>query len=153
MTLASGYSCLAAESRTPVAVIIVSVKQPMTGASTAELRRIFLGLTTRWPTHRRVILLVRPAEVEEQKLLLRRVVRMSDIDYSQHWLGQVFRGEAASPPRTVESVAAMKKAVVEEPDAIGLLDLNDLEPADLHTLRMLAVDGKTPVDRDYVLRK
>lgn len=153
MVIVSGPRCEAAETRSSVAVVIVSVKQVTAGVSSAELRRIFLGQITRWPTHRRIVLLVRPPEVIEQELLLHRIIRMSDIDYSQHWLGQVFRGQAAAPPRTIESATAMKKAVAEDPDAVGLLQLSDLEPADLRGLRVLMIDGKAPGHQAYVLKK
>jgi ABC-type phosphate transport system substrate-binding protein len=142
---------VAKESAELSTLVIVSTKRPLTDVSSADLRRIFLGQITRWRDGRRIQLLVRPAGSPEQRLLLSRVIRMSDIDFSQHWLGQVFRGEAASPPRTVDSADAMKQVVRTNADAIGLLLSSDLSIDDQRTIRALTIDRKSVEEEEYPL--
>ena len=39
----------------------------------------------------------------EGQLFLQQLIRMSDIDYAHFWIGAVFRGEASSAPRVIDS--------------------------------------------------
>src|SRR6266849_7341840 len=103
------------------ASFIVSSKRATKNLSSAELRRIFLGQTSRWRDGHRITLFVRPSSTPEGRLFLNRVVHMSDIDYSQWWIGAVFRGEAASLPRVIETGEGMVKAVAANEDAIGFI--------------------------------
>lgn len=135
----------------PVAVI-VSARRGTSDVSAADLRRMFLGQITRWPDGRRIQLYVRPAGNVEQRALLERVVRMTDIDFSRHWLGQVFRGEAASPPRTIESSEMMQQIVRTNADAVGLVLMPDLAADSQRNLRVLSIDGKSVSDERYILR-
>jgi ABC-type phosphate transport system substrate-binding protein len=125
---------------------VVSPRSPLRDLSSAELRRIFLGETSRWNDHRRIVLLLRPMTSPESRLLLDRVVTMSAIDYSQHWIGAVFRGEAASIPRVADSREALLKAVADDPRAIGFV-LSTAEP--LAPAAAITIDGKTPDDPRY----
>jgi ABC-type phosphate transport system substrate-binding protein len=134
--------------RTSVA-FIVSSKRETKNLSSAELRRIFLGQTSRWRNGHRITLLVRPSNTPEGRLFLDRVVHMSDIDYSQWWIGEVFRGEAASVPRVIESSEAMVKAVAANEDAIGFTGT----PANAADVSVLTIDGKTPDDPEYPIAR
>ena len=93
----------------------------------------------------------RPPETPEGRLFLDQLVRMSDIDYSQWWLGAVFRGRAAAAPRVMNSSEAMEKAVAANPDAIGFLLMTPsaAEPS----LVVLTIDRKPPADMEYPVRE
>jgi ABC-type phosphate transport system substrate-binding protein len=123
---------------------IVSAKRPVKNVSSAELGRIFLGQTSRWPDGHRIVLYVRPSNTPEGRVFLDRVVHMADIDYSQWWIGAVFRGQAAAAPRVVETAEAMLKLVAADTDAIGFIAAG--APADVV---VLTVDGKAPSDAAY----
>jgi ABC-type phosphate transport system substrate-binding protein len=139
-----------AEPLHPSVSFLVSAKNPIRDVSTGDLRRIFLGEISRWTNGHRIVLLVRPSDSPEGRLFLERLVRMSDIDYSQWWLGAVFRGRAAAAPRIVGSTDAMAKAVAANPDAIGLFLTT---PAALESdLAVLTIDGKLPADPEYPVR-
>ena len=124
---------------------IVSSKRDTKNLSSAELRRIFLGQTSRWRDGRRITLFVRPPNTAEGRLFLDRVVHMSDIDYSQWWIGAVFRGEAASVPRVMETTEAMMKAVAANEDAIGFIG----QGGSAAEVSVLTIDGKLPADGGY----
>jgi ABC-type phosphate transport system substrate-binding protein len=117
--------------------------------SSAELRRILLGQTTRWNDRHRIVLCLRPTDSPEGLLVLERLVRMTGIDYSQHWLGAVFRGDAPSVPRVFTTRAALVQAVAENPDAIGFL----LAGEPVAPLRQITVDGKAAGDPGYPLAR
>lgn len=139
---------LAATSGTPRTRVsfIVSARRAQRSVSSAELRRMFLGQTSRWSDGRRIIIYVRPSNTAEGRVFLDRLIRMSDIDYSQWWIGAVFRGEAAATPRVIDSPDAMIKAVAENADAIGFIATPNNVSGDV---TVLAVDGKQPSDAAY----
>jgi ABC-type phosphate transport system substrate-binding protein len=130
---------------------LVSAKNPIRDVSAGDLRRIFLGEISRWSNGHHIVLFVRPAETPEGHIFLDRLIRMSDIDYSQWWLGAVFRGRAAAAPRVMNSSEAMEKAVAANPDAIGFLLMTPaaVEPS----LVVLTIDRKSPSDLEYPVRE
>ncbi len=129
-------------------VFVVSAHRTTTTASTAELRNIYLGRTTRWKDGHRIAVIVRASNTEAERTFLRRLVRMSDLDFSQHWLGVIFRGEAPSPPQVIEEAAAVRKKVAEHDESIALMLMSELATGD-EGIRALIVDGKMPGDNDY----
>lgn len=116
--------------------------------SEGDLRRIFLGEISRWPNGHRIILYVRPFDSAAGRLFLDRLIRMSDIDYAQWWLGAVFRGRAAAAPRVMTSPDAMSKAVAANADAIGFDSSSSLDS----DLAIVMIDGRTPNDPGYPIR-
>jgi ABC-type phosphate transport system substrate-binding protein len=140
----------AAEPSNLRVAFLVSPKNPLRSVSAGDLRRIFLGEISRWDNGHRIVLFVRPAETPEGRLFLDRLVRMSDIDYSQWWLGAVFRGRAGAAPRIIGAADLMTKAVAADADAIGFVAASPaaLEPE----VVILAIDGMYPANPAYPLR-
>jgi ABC-type phosphate transport system substrate-binding protein len=128
--------------------VLVSAKNPMRDISAGDLRRIFLGDISRWHNGHRIILFVRPMDTSEGRLFLDHLVRMSDIDYSQWWLGAVFRGRVANAPRVIGSIDEMVRAVAATPDAIGFAAAPPADPG----VVVLTVEGRAPSDPRYALR-
>jgi hypothetical protein len=127
---------------------LVSARNPLRDISPGDLRRIFLGDISRWANGHRIILFVRPMDSGEGHLFLDHLVRMSDIDYSQWWLGAVFDGRVANAPRVVGSTEEMVRAVAGTPDAIGFV----ASPPTDRGVVVLTVEGKPPSDPRYALR-
>ena len=128
---------------------VVSARNPMRDISAGDLRRIFLGDISRWHNGHRIVLFVRPMDTAEGRLFLDHLVRMSDIDYSQWWLGAVFRGRVASAPRVIGNAEEMFRAVAVTPDAIGFVAAQTAAEAGVV---VLTVDGRAPADPRYALR-
>jgi len=141
----------AAETIPPRVSFLVSAKNPTRDVSAGDLRRIFLGEISRWSNGHHIVLFVRAAETTEGHIFLDRLIRMSDIDYSQWWLGAVFRGRAAAAPRVMNSSEAMERAVAANPDAIGFLLMTPaaVEPS----LVIITIDRKLPADPEYPVRE
>ena len=125
---------------------VVSPHSEVRDLSSGELRRVFLGQTSRWRDRHRIVLCLRQPTSPEGRILLDRVVRMSDIDYSQYWIGAIFRGEAAAVPRIFASREALLRAVAGNPDAIGYVLTSDQPVA---PARAITIDGKSPQDPGY----
>ncbi|MBV8545503.1 MAG: hypothetical protein JO088_12235 [Acidobacteria bacterium] len=128
--------------------VLVSAKNPMRDISAGDLRRIFLGDISRWHNGHRIVLFVRPMDTAEGRLFLDRLVRMSDIDYSQWWLGAVFRGRVANAPRVIGNVDEMIRAVAATPDGIGFVAAPPLDTGVI----VLTIEGKAPANPQYALR-
>lgn len=129
---------------------VVSARSTVHDLSTADLRRIFLGETSRWDNRHRIVVCLRPTDSAEGRIMLDHLVRMSDIDYSQNWIGAVFRGAAATAPAVYPSREALLKAVANNPDAIGFVLNADPLPA---AVRAITVDRKTADDRSYPIAR
>lgn len=137
---------LAAAPQRQSVTFVVSPRSMVRNLSSAELRRVFLGQTSRWPNGRRIVVCLPPTNSPEARIVLDRVARMSEIDYSQNWLGAVFRGDVATAPRIYVSREALLKTVAESEDAIGfvLTSEKSVSPA-----RAVTIDGKTAEDVTY----
>lgn len=127
--------------------VIVSPSSTSTNISVSDLRRTYLGGITRWPSGHRIVPVILGAETWEQKTFLKRIVRMTDIDYAQHWIGEVFRGRASRPPHVAASAADAIRFVAGHPQAIAIIDAEAVDSS----VRVLRVDGKDPNASDYPL--
>lgn len=135
----------------PDALVFVSRHGPETGVSSRDLRRIYLGQTTRWRDGHRIVLAVRPATTPAGKAFFDRVVQISEIDFSRLWLGILFRGDAASAPRVVSGADDLKRFLARTPDALGFLLASDWDARDT-SIRAWAVDGALPGTPAYPYR-
>ena len=131
----------------PVLAIVVSHSQGLTNISLSDLRRIYLGRISRWPDGRRIVPVVLPPTAIEQRLFLKRALQMADIDYAQHWIGEIFRGRVAGPPHTAQSSAAARRYVAGHREAIAFIDAAETDG----TVRILTVNGRNPEAADYPL--
>ena len=130
-------------------IVIVPESQTLIDLSVADLRRIYLGQITRWPNGRRIIPVILLPGSRDADLFLKRVVLMSTIDYSQHWIGVVFQGRAAAAPLVVSTPAEAVHFVATHPDAIAVIgDQQDL----VGPVRIAAIERRTPKDADYPLQ-
>ena len=100
-------------------VIIVNTQNPVTELAVADLRRIFLGETTRWPDGRRITVAMRESAQTERDAVLRLVCDMSDQDYTRYLLHATFRGALQSSPKVLETATGVRRFVFNVPGAIG----------------------------------
>lgn len=128
--------------------LVVNKSNPVNNLSSAELRRIFLGGQTRWPTSGKITILLLAPRSDERKRFLANLLKMTDDDFTRHWISRVFQGEATSGPKTAFSSASMVRLVSEVPSALGLLSKDDV-PADNPDLKILRIDGKAPGEAGY----
>ena len=126
--------------------VVVSADNPATNVSTGELRKMFGGAKRSWPGGQRIKLVTRsPGCIE--RLVLLRLLAMSESEYKQYWTAQVFRGEADAEPLTVPSVGMQKEALKVFPGAISLVIDRDVKPG----MKVIKVDGLLPGAAGYPL--
>ena len=100
---------------------IVSPERHVAVLNAGDVRRIFLGLTTRWPDGHRIELCVRSPRSPEGKVFLSKIIHRSAIDYAQWWIGAIFRGDAAVAPQVFDGDEEMMRSVAANRYAIGFI--------------------------------
>jgi ABC-type phosphate transport system substrate-binding protein len=126
-------------------VVVVNPSNPLRDLSLEELRRLYLGRTTTFRQNLPVILL---EQAELRKAFYPAALGMNEGRIKRHWIGVVFSGESAIPPKTISGSDALKHLVAQTPGAIGFLDF----PAADRSVRVLTINGLRPVDASYPLR-
>jgi hypothetical protein len=129
-------------------IVIVPATQTITGVTSADLRRIYLGDMTRWPDGRRIVpVMLRPGSIDTDTLL-KHFLRIAPIDFAQQWISAVFRGRVAAPPVTVATSDDAMRFVATHPESIAIIvDRADVLPA----VRIFRIDGRLRDDARYQL--
>jgi ABC-type phosphate transport system substrate-binding protein len=125
--------------------VVVSEKNTVNNLSMLELRKLFAGETHSWPGGQTVKLIVRAPGAHERMILL-KLLGMSENEYKRYWVAQVFRGDAQFEPVALFSNAMQKEAVGIFPGALALVDVQDVKPG----MKMVKIDGLLPGKAGYV---
>ncbi|HET7584429.1 MAG TPA: hypothetical protein VFK13_05945 [Gemmatimonadaceae bacterium] len=132
-----------AQQAAPIAVV-VNARNPVSSLSMDELRRLYSGKSTTFPTKQRAVLLECRAASEP---FYHRLLGLSPDVVRQRWIGIVFRGEAGSVPLDMPTPDAVRRYVSEHEDAIGFIPAAAVDA----TVKVLAIDGARPGDPGYRL--
>jgi hypothetical protein len=126
--------------------VVANSGNSATNLSLGELRKIFSGEKHSWTGGPPIKLIVRGPGCLERLILL-KLLAMSESDYKQYWTAQVFRGEAESEPVTVPSLGMQMEALKVFPGAVTLVTARDVKPG----MKVLKVDGRLPGEPGYPL--
>ncbi len=132
-----------AAAQGPIAVI-VNRSNPVKNVSATDLQRLYLGATTMFPNRERVLLLEQTGLRES---FYRTVLMMSGDRVKRYWIGVVFSGSGAAPPKSVNEAAVVLDFVRHGRGAIAFVDAHAVDS----TVKVLAIEGSRPGDRDYAL--
>jgi hypothetical protein len=124
--------------------VIVNPASPVTNVSLADLRKMFAGEKRSWPGGVPVKLIVRGPGCLERLVLL-RLMGLTESEYKQYWTAQVIRGEADAEPLAVPSLGMVKEAVKVFPGGIGLVDAISSKSG----VKVIKVDGHLPGEVGY----
>ena len=115
--------------------------------SLPEIASVFKTARRYWSGDKRIVPLNLSAR-SAHRLLFDRVVLGLDADAAlRFWIDRKIRG-GSGPPRTVESLATLRRVVEKLPGAIGYLRPGHLS----NEVRAIRVDGKLPEDAGYPLQ-
>jgi len=133
-----------AQATGPIAVII-NRQNPEDGLAVEDLRHLYLGVRTAFPNGAPVVLLALP------KLSARfyaSALRMSPDEVKRYWIGLVFSGDSAVPPKEIANAIQLKRLVARHPGAVGFIPASEADT----TVRVVDIEGKRPDDPGYPLR-
>ena len=134
------------EKAEPLAVI-VNKKSKLTDLTKEELHLYFTLSKQFWPDGQRVVLLLRPNESVEQKILLKKVYKMTGQELRKHWVAKIFAGDIPAVPSIIKTSPAAIALVKKSEGAISVVRLNEVT----EDVRVLTIAGKAPKDPDYSL--
>jgi phosphate transport system substrate-binding protein len=126
-------------------VVIVNPRNPVKDLSLEELRRLYLGRTTTFRQDLQVSLM---EQAVVSDAFYQAALGMNEARVRRHWIGIVFSGETAKPPRSFAAAEELKKAVAENPGAIAFIDLAETDP----DMKVVTSNGRQPDDERYPLR-
>ena len=129
-------------------VVVANSTVPVTDLSFSELRRIFLGDRQFWSSSLKIALLMPAPAARDREVLLKTVYEMSEAQLRQHWIGKLFRAEAATAPQMFYSDEEILQAVAATPGSIAAVDAVKIPKG----LKVLRIDGHAPGDPGYRLR-
>jgi phosphate transport system substrate-binding protein len=135
-----------AVAQTGTVAVVVNEKNPVNNLSTAELRKLFSGDKHSWTGGLPVRIFVRAPGAYERLVLL-KLLGMSEKEYKTYWTAQVFRGEAQAEPVALFSNGMQKEAVATYPGAVALVNFQDVKPG----MKVVKVDGHMPGEAGYPL--
>ncbi|HTS35746.1 MAG TPA: hypothetical protein VMH04_08750 [Candidatus Solibacter sp.] len=128
--------------------VIVNPNNPVDNLTLSELRRIFMGDKHNWPNKAPMKLLVSAPGAHDRVVML-KLVGMSDSDYKQFWTAQVVRGEADAEPVMLPSFGMVKEAATLYLGAIAMVEFRDIKPG--MQIKVVKVDGHLPGEQGYPL--
>ena len=84
----------------------------------------------------------------ERVTFYRDVLDMNLDRVRRHWIGVVFAGETAMPPREAADPEQARRYVAEHTGALAFVDARAVDGS----VRVLAINGKLPADPGYPIR-
>jgi ABC-type phosphate transport system substrate-binding protein len=116
--------------------------------SIPDLRRMLTGDREFWPGGVRVTIFIRAPIARERDAVVRDLCQMTEAQFRQHWIGKVFRADAASGPKIVYSSESTIEQVSRTPGAIGFVQGTITSKG----VKVLRIDGRAPGQSGYRLR-
>lgn len=87
-----------------------------------DLRALLLGNQRFWPGGLRVHLVIDGRrESEARRVWIEDITAMTDVQYTQYWIGMVFRGRATTAPHVVQDNHTAIALVASLPGAISVI--------------------------------
>jgi ABC-type phosphate transport system substrate-binding protein len=142
----AGLAGSCAVAQTFAVAVVVHQKNPIANLSTPELRKLFAGEKRSWAGGLPVKLFIRAAGARERIVVL-KLLGMSESEYKQYWIAQVFRGEAQGEPVALFSNGMQKEALATFPGALALVNFQDVKPG----MKVVKLDGHLPGEAGYPL--
>lgn len=102
-------------------VPVVSAKSPVTALSSHQVADIFLGKATRFPDGTQAVPIDQNEDSPARERFYAQFAGKSPAQVKAHWSKLIFTGRG-QPPKQVAGGAEMRRAVAENPSAIGYID-------------------------------
>jgi ABC-type phosphate transport system substrate-binding protein len=129
--------------------VVVHPDTPVSDLSLADIRSCFLGQSQYWRNTRiPVVLLLRAPVARERDVALKVVYQMTENQFRQYWIAQIYRAEVAAGPKDVYSNDQETQLLSSIPGAIGLMEAREARSG----VKIVRVDGRLPGEPGYPLR-
>lgn len=102
-------------------VVIVSADSDITRLTPEQATKIFLGKIDTFPNGNRAVPVDQAEGSAARDEFYSKVVHKNSSQLTAYWARIIFTGDGR-PPKLLEGNAAIRKAVADNPDAIGYID-------------------------------
>jgi ABC-type phosphate transport system substrate-binding protein len=102
-------------------VIVVSAKNTITHLTAEQVARIFLGKADTFPDGDSAIPIDQAEGNSSRDEFYAKIIHKSPAQISAYWIKNIYTGDGY-PPKQMESEAAIRKAVADNPSVIGYID-------------------------------
>lgn len=134
----TGYAMLAFAPVVYAEVVpVVSVKSAVTTLSPTQLVNIFLGRESRFPSGTLAMPIDQAEGSEARDEFYNRFAERTPAQLKAHWSKLIFTGKG-QPPRQVGSIEKLRKALYNNPHAIGYMQRHEVDG----DLRIVEIKGK-----------
>lgn len=127
-----------------VLAVVVGPGSKLGELGVSDLKRIFTSERVTDPGGNKLIPLNHPPKTVDRVGFDRSVLGMSPDEVGRFWVDRRIRG-GSGPPRTVESIATLRRVVQNLPGAIGYLRRGHLNSE----VKALRIEGKLPGEPGY----
>jgi ABC-type phosphate transport system substrate-binding protein len=121
LLLAAAPAALGIQARAADLVVIVSAHNPVTALRAEQVADIFLGEATRFPDGEEAQALDQAMNTPQRNEFYQKVAARTPALMKAYWTKRIFTGRG-QPPRELSGSHAVRKAVAENPGAIGYID-------------------------------
>ena len=128
--------------------LVVHPDTPVRELSLGDVRQVFRGDRQYWNKDLPVVVLVRDSGSREREVILRVIYQMTEAQYRQYWIARIFRAEAVSAPKVVDSNAVANELLATVPGSIALIEAGGVRAG----LKVIRVAGRLPGESGYSLR-
>lgn len=102
-------------------VVVVSSKSPIKSLTAEQTSKIFLGKVVTFPDGQAAVPIDQSEKSKVREEFYDKVVRKSPAQLTAYWAKIIFTGDGR-PPMLVDGNIAVRKAVADNPNAIGYID-------------------------------
>ncbi|MRV70276.1 phosphate ABC transporter substrate-binding protein [Duganella sp. FT92W] len=121
LLLAAALGLPGAHARAGELVVIVSAHNPVTALRADQVADIFLGEAMRFPDGAEVQALDQALNTPQRNEFYQKVASRTPALMKAYWTKRIFTGRG-QPPRELSSSIAVRKAVADNPGAIGYVE-------------------------------
>lgn len=112
---------MSAASASADVVVIVSARSAVTRLTAEQITKIFLGKTDAFPNGGHAVPIDQAEENAIRDEFYSKVANKSSSQINAYWAKAIFTGDGY-PPKLLEGNMAVRKAVADNPNAIGYID-------------------------------
>lgn len=121
LLLAAALGAPGMAARAADLVVIVSAHNPVTALRAEQVADIFLGEAARFPDGAEAQALDQAMNTPQRNEFYQKVAARTPALMKAYWTKRIFTGRG-QPPRELSGSNAVRKAVADNPDAIGYID-------------------------------
>jgi len=128
--------------------IIVNRKNPIENITFDDLRKLCLAERKHWADGRKVTLALREPGQAERAAVLNQIYRMSESEFTRHFLQGSFTGELKTTPKELATANGVRRFIFNVPGAIGFARVSEVDDS----VKVIRLDGHAAGDPEYKLK-